>query len=193
VTRTPEQTASAFRWAIPPVSDAAMFSVVFSTSVIQGLSPLERARLTSLSFVSFHDALLTTFTSQYTYGRWRPVTAIHRAGEDENASTIADPAWDSLLGAAGTPPHPSYASNASSASASIAKSLELFYGKDKFDFQIDFGPEGVRSYSSFSSLTDEVAQSRIYGGVHFRFETDAGQKAGRDVANYVFENLLIQR
>ncbi|MGD9627803.1 MAG: vanadium-dependent haloperoxidase [Pyrinomonadaceae bacterium] len=188
--RTPEQTASAFRWAIPPVSDAAMFSVVFSTSVTQGLSSLERARLAALSFVSFHDALLTTFTSQYTYGRWRPVTAIERASEDGNDATIPDAGWDSLLGETGTPPHPSYASNASSASASIARSLELFYGTDDVDFQIDFGPEGVRTYSSFSSLTDEVAHSRIFGGVHFRFETDAGQKAGRDVALYVSENFM---
>jgi len=191
--RTPEQTASAFRWAIPPVSDAAMFSVVFSTSVTQDLSTLERARVAALSFVSFHDALLTTFTSQYTYGRWRPVTAIQRAGEDGNDATAADAGWDSLLGAPGTPPHPSYASNASSASASIAKSLELFYGSDNIDFQIDFGPEGVRPYSSFSSLTDEVAQSRIYGGVHFRYDTNAGQKAGRDVATYVSGHLMTPR
>lgn len=191
--RTAEQAASAFRWAIPPVSDAAMFSVVFSTSVTQDLSTLERARLAALSFVSFHDALLTTFTSQYTYGRWRPVTAIQRADEDDNPATTADPSWASLLPPQATPPHPSYASNASSASASIAKSLELFYGSDDIDFQIDFGSEGVRQYSSFSSLTDEVANSRVYGGVHFRFDTNAGQTAGREVAMYVFENLMTQR
>lgn len=193
LSRSPEQTASAFRWAIPPVSDAAMFSVVFSTSVTQDLSTLERARVAALSFVSFHDALLTTFTSQYTYSRWRPVTAIQRAGEDGNDATTADGSWDSLLGAPGTPPHPSYASNASSASASIAKSLELFYGSDNIDFQIDFGPEGIRPYSSFSSLTDEIAHSRIYGGVHFRYDTNAGQKAGRDVATYVSESLMTRR
>ncbi len=193
VTRTLDQTASAFRWAIPPVSDAAMFSVVFSTSVTQDLSTLERARVAALSFVSFHDALLTTFTSQYAYGRWRPVTAIQRSGEDGNDATTADAGWDSLLGGPGTPPHPSYASNASSASSSIAKSLELFYGSDDIGFQIDFGPDGVRTYSSVSALTDEVAHSRIYGGVHFRFDTNAGQKSGRDVATYVFENLMTRK
>jgi hypothetical protein len=119
VTRTADQTLTAFLWAIPPVSDAKMFGVVASTSVQQDLSTVERARLFALANMAVLDALQTTLTSQYTYGRWRPVTAIRRADEDGNPATTQDPAWESLLGPAGTPPHPSYASNGSSVSASI--------------------------------------------------------------------------
>lgn len=197
--RTPDQTLTARLWAFPPISDGAMFGVIFSTSVEQGLTTVERARLTALAFTSFHDALQTTFTSQYTYGRWRPITAIRRADEDGNPGTVADPTWLSLLSPGppspgdGTPPHPSYASNASSASASIAETLKLFYGSDDIPFQIDFGPGGTRSYASFTDLTNEVAASRRFGGVHFRYETNAGQQAGRDVASYVFSNLLRPR
>ena len=142
-----------------------------------------------------HDALETTFTSQYTYGFWRPVTAIRRAGEDGNPDTAPDADWESLLGAPGTPPHPSYASNASSASASLATVLALFYERDDIQFQINFGgtPNLIRNYRSFSALTNEVARSRIYGGVHFPFDTAAGQSAGRNVANYVFLNYLTPR
>jgi hypothetical protein len=39
-------------------------------------------------------------------------------------------------------------------------------------------------------MTDEAARSRVYGGVHFPFDTVAGQAAGRNVANYVFSNYL---
>ena len=192
-TRTADQTLTAFLWAIPPVSDANLFGVVISTSIQRNLSTVQRARLFALSFTSFHDALQSTFTSQYTYGRWRPVTAIQRANEDGNTGTTADPSWESLLGPMGTPPHPSYASNASSASASVAKSLELYYGADNILFKIDFGANGVRNYASFTALTNEVARSRVYGGVHFPFEIAAGQQAGREVATYVFENLLTPR
>ncbi|MEJ7701520.1 MAG: hypothetical protein WKF71_18015 [Pyrinomonadaceae bacterium] len=62
-------------------------------------------------------------------------------------------------------------------------------------FQINFGetPNLVRNYRSFSALTDEIARSRVYGGVHFPFDIAAGQSAGRSVANFVFLNYLTPR
>jgi len=194
-TRTADQTLTAFLWSIPPRSDAVTFGVARTTAIARGNSTVQNARLFALLFMTYHDALQTTFTSQYYYGLWRPVTAIRRADEDDNPGTTADPAWDSLLGAAGTPPHPSYASNASSASASAATIYALFYGRDDIAFQINFGgdPNAIRSYASFSAMTDEAARSRVYGGVHFPFDTVAGQAAGRNVANYVFSNYLRPR
>ena len=194
-TRTADQTLTAFLWANPPVSDGLMFNVVRTTATTNNNSTVANARLFALIFMAYHDALQTTFTSQYTYGRWRPVTAIRRADEDNNPATTADAGWESLLGPQGTPPHPSYASNASSASSSLATILRLFYGRDDIAFQINFPPPQIvtRNYASFSSLTNEVAKSRIYGGVHFSFDTVAGQTAGRNVANYAFNNYLRPR
>jgi hypothetical protein len=190
--RTADQTLTAFLWSIPPRSDAVTFGVARTTAMARGNSTVENARLFALLFMTYHDALETTFTSQYHYGFWRPVTAIRRADEDNNPATTADPTWDSLLGAAGTPPHPSYASNASSASASAATIYALFYGRDDISFQINFGgnPNVTRNYSSFSAMTNEAARSRVFGGVHFPTDTAAGQSAGRNVANYVFLNYL---
>ncbi len=193
--RTAEQTLTALLWANPPVSDGLMFGVARSTALERNNSTVENARLFALVSMAYHDALQTTFTSQYTYGLWRPVTAIRRAAEDGNADTTADANWDSLLGTPGTPPHPSYASNASSASASLATTLALFYGRDDVQFQINFGgsPNNIRNYRSFSALTNEIARSRVFGGVHFPFDTAAGQSAGRNVANFVFLNYLTPR
>ncbi len=192
-TRTADQTVTAFLWSIPPRSDAVTFNIARTTALDRGNSMVENARLFALLFMTYHDALETTFTSQYHYGLWRPVTAIRRANEDNNADTTADANWDSLLGTAGTPPHPSYASNASSASASAATIYALFYGRDDISFQIDFGGNVIRNYRSFSAMTNEAARSRIFGGVHFPFDTAAGQSAGRNVANYVFMNYLKPR
>lgn len=193
--RTQDQTLTALLWANPPVSDALMFGVVRSTAIARNNSTVENARLFALIFMAYHDALLTTFTSQYTFGLWRPVTAIRRANEDGNSETAPDSNWESLLGPAGTPPHPSYASNASSASSSLATTLALFYGRDDISFQIDFGgnPNVTRNYRSFSALTNEIARSRVYGGVHFPFDIAAGQSAGRNVSTFVFLNHLTQR
>ena len=51
----------------------------------QGLSLIDTARTFVLLTVGIHDGLQTSFTSKFTYGLWRPVTAIRRAGEDLNA------------------------------------------------------------------------------------------------------------
>jgi len=193
--RTADQTLTAFLWANPPVSDALMFNVVRTTAIARNSSTVENARLFALVFMAFHDALQTTFTSQYTYGLWRPVTAIRRAGEDDNPDTAPDANWESLLGTPGTPPHPSYASNASSASSSLATILALFYERDDVHFQINFGgtPNVTRNYRNFTALTNEIARSRVYGGVHFPFDIAAGQSVGRSVGNYVFLNYLTPR
>ena len=193
--RTADQTLTAFLWANPPVSDGLMFNVVRTTALARNNSTIENARLFALVFMAYHDALETTFTSQYTYGFWRPVTAIRRADEDGNPNTTPDANWESLLGAQGTPPHPSYASNASSASASLAATLALFYERDDVQFQVNFGgsPNLIRNYRSFSALTDEIARSRVFGGVHFPTDTAAGQSAGLSVANFVFLNYLTPR
>jgi PAP2 superfamily len=191
-TRTADQGLTAQLWAVPPVSDGLMFGVVRSTALARNNSTVENARLFALIFMAYHDALETTFTSQYTYGFWRPVTAIRRADEDGNNDTTADPNWSSLIT---PPPHPSYASNASSASASLATTLSLFYERDDIQFQINFGgtPNVIRNYRSFSALTNEIARSRVFGGVHFPTDTAAGQSAGRSVANYVFLHYLTPR
>jgi PAP2 superfamily len=193
--RTADQALTAFLWANPPVSDALMFGVARSTAIARNNSTVENARLFALVYMAFHDALQTTFTSQYHYGLWRPVTAIRRANEDGNPDTAQDANWDSLLGTPGTPPHPSYASNASSASSSLATTLGLFYGRDNVQFQIDFGgnPNVTRNYRTFSALTNEIARSRVYGGVHFPFDIVEGQAAGRNVATFIFLHYLKPR
>lgn len=191
--RTADQAQTVFLWANPPVSDALMFGVARSTAIARNNSTVQNARLFALVFMAYHDALQTTFTSQYHYGLWRPVTAIRRANEDGNPDTAQDGTWESLLGPAGTPPHPSYASNASSASSSLATTLALFYGRDNIQFQIDFGGNTTRNYRTFSALTNEVARSRVFGGVHFPFDIVEGQAAGRNVAIFTFLNNLKPR
>jgi hypothetical protein len=51
----------------------------------------------------------------------------------------------------------------------------------------------VRSYRSFTEMANEEANSRIWGGIHFRFDNEAGQSVGRNVANYVFLNFMRPR
>jgi hypothetical protein len=42
-------------------------------------------------------------------------------------------------------------------------------------------------------LPKNSAMSRIYGGIHYRFDQVAGQQAGRSVARFVFANFMRPR
>jgi hypothetical protein len=191
-TRTADQTQTAQLWASGPVADTRYTALVRNLALNRNNSTVENARLFALFYMASHDSLQSSFTSKYTYGMWRPVTAIRRADEDGNPNTAQDANWSSLIAA---PPYPTYAGNAASVSASLATTLALFFGRDDIAFQINFGgtPNVIRNYSSFSALNTEVSRSRIYGGIHFQFDSNAGQSIGRNVANYVFLNYLTPR
>ena len=139
-----------------------------------------------------HDALQTTFTSKFTHGLWRPVTAIRRADEDGNPDTEPDVNWSSLLG---NPPYPSYAGNHAAIGTSQSTILALFFGRDDIPFQHTWEGAGgaTRSYSGFTAMANEEERSRVYGGIHFTFDQIAGQSVGRNVANYVFLNFMKPR
>jgi hypothetical protein len=47
-----------------------------------------------------------------------------------------------------------------------------------------------RSFRSLSQAEDENGQSRIYLGIHWRFDKTQAIAHGRKVADYVFENAL---
>jgi hypothetical protein len=50
-----------------------------------------------------------------------------------------------------------------------------------------------RSFSSLSQAEEENGQSRIYLGIHWRFDKTQGIAQGRRIANYVFANAFRRR
>ena len=186
VTRTAEQTQIAQVWVTGP--GVTWNNVARNVAIVKGNSLIENARLFALLQMTFHDSLQATFTSKYTYGLWRPIHAIRRADEDGNASTEADPTWNSLIV---NPPYPTYAGNAAGHGMGQATILAQFFGRDDIPVTINFtSPVATRSYPGFAAIADEQARSRIYGGIHFTFDSAAGQSIGRSVANFIFGNSL---
>ena len=159
-------------------------ALVFGSDIVQ------TARLFALLNVAIHDGLQTSFTSKYDYGLWRPVTAIPRADEDGNVFTETDPDWLPLLV---TPPYPTYAGNAATIGAACATVLARFFGTNVIAFEAHWEgtPGWMRSYPSFWAIADEQARSRIYGGIHFHFDTIAGQEIGTKVGNYLIDHFML--
>ena len=169
--------------------------VARDTARARGLSLIETARLFALLNVSIHDGLQTSHSSKFVYGLWRPVTAIRRAGEDMNDLTVADETWTPLLT---TPAYPSHAGNMACVGASAATALALFHGTDELPFTAVWlgnagNPDVSRQYASFWQMAVDQANSRVYGGIHFSFESVASQQACPKVARYVFENYMQPR
>ena len=196
--RTAEQTEMALRIAAVGFRTAGLevwFKVAADVARTHNMSLVDTARLFAFVGVAEHDGLQTSVTGKFTYGLWRPVTAIQRADEDGNPLTDPDPAWLPLLN---TPTYPTYPGNASCLAAASARALQLVLGSDEVPFSVTWVGipptlDVTRDYDRFSDLAEEFARSRIYGGIHFQFDSDASQAACPKVAEYAFANYMLER
>ena len=192
-TRTQEQTDIAHFWA-----DGANTStppghwnrIAQSVATAQGNTLSENARLFALLNLAEADAAIASWDNKYATNFWRPVTAIRLADQDGNAATEPDANWTPLIG---TPPFPTYTSGHSTFSGAAAEILALFYGTDEISFTTSAeGAPGIadRSFISFSQAALEAADSRLYGGIHFRFDNEHGMENGVALGQFVFANEL---
>ena len=70
--------------------------------------------------------------------------------------------------------------------------LEHVYGRDGHLITLTSQavPDVTLHYTSWNQITDDIDDARIYGGVHFRFEQEAGARLGRHVGMHVLQNTL---
>jgi membrane-associated phospholipid phosphatase len=182
--------------------------------------PLEMARLLALVDVAIADTAIATWSDKYYYDFWRPVTAIREASPgtgptglgDGNPNTHAVPNWtplgaqaSNLYGPDFTPPFPSYPSGHSGMTAAMFQIMRRFFGTDRYSFRftsdewngVTYDNSGYkrplrpRSYSSFSQAETEAGWSRVYLGVHWKFNLESSDQ-GRAIANYVFDHGLVR-
>jgi hypothetical protein len=80
-------------------------------------------------------------------------------------------------------------------SAGAAAVLISVLEKDELDFNAtsEVMPGVERSFERLSTAAEEARLSRIFAGAHFRFDLTAGQRLGRDVADFVVDNFLTRR
>jgi len=152
-------------------------------------SLLDNARAFALINMAISDSAVASFGTKYYYTTWRPETAIHNADIDGNPKTDADPSWEPLIGA---PCFPSYVSNHGSLSNGGAEVIRRLYGAGGHAITISNPafPDLVYHYSELRQITDDISDARVYGGIHFRFDQDAGADLGRAVGTAVYKNNL---
>ena len=129
--------------------------------------------------IAIADAFISCWDEKYRSNLIRPETLINQH---------LDPDWLPILQ---TPPFPEYTSGHSVVSGAASTALTAIFG-DNFAFDDDTEvPYGlpVRSFKSFNLAAEEAAVSRLYGGIHYRAAIDEGLIQGRNIGNFVVNNL----
>jgi hypothetical protein len=157
-------------------------------SAAQGKTLSENARIFALLAMAMADGSIAVFDTKYFYNRWRPITAIWYADLDDNHRTDPDPTWLPLIA---TPPFPSFSSAHATLSGAARAVLERAFGKHRLAITLTNPQLGlVLNYTSWKQITDDIDDARVYGGIHFRFDQEAGAHQGRKVGKYILRNYL---
>jgi hypothetical protein len=157
-------------------------------AIAEGHTLSQNARTLALVNMASSDSLVVSFATKYHYLYWRPETAI-RAGESDGiAKTVGDPSFTPFIL---TPCFPSYPSNHASGTNGGTEVLRRIFGEGGHDLSFTNASLGVTlHYTTLHQIANDVDDARVYGGIHYRFDQEAGNRLGRAVATYVYKNNL---
>jgi len=184
--RTPHQTLMArYRQAFD------LTPTMRSLADQPGRTPVQNARMFARYQMAFDDAAEVMAAAKFKYDFWRPITAIRNGAADGNDATQPEPAWVPLLP---TPNFAEYPCGHCTVAAAIAEIMKAETGPRP--------PGGVRVGSlavpnsivqtlpDWDDWAQQVSDSRMYGGVHYRFSNEAGEQIGRAAARIVAEKVM---
>jgi hypothetical protein len=149
----------------------------------------ENARDFALINMAISDAAVAMFYNKYLYQFWRPETAIHDAADDGNDKTAPDPNFEPLIP---TPCFPSYPSAHGALSNAAREVMEKIYGEGPFSITLSTPalPGVTLHYSRLEEITEDISDARVYGGIHFRTDQDAGALLGTRIGDYLYRHKL---
>ena len=149
----------------------------------------ENGRALALINMAISDSLVASFYNKYHYNFWRPETAIRAGATDGNPKTAPNPDFMPFIV---TPCFPSYPSNHGSGSGGGAEVMRRLYGEGghSITFRTQPSPPSSCNTPRFKQITDDISDARVYGGIHFRTDQEAGARLGRAVGATVYKNNL---
>lgn len=151
-----------------------VFSVITSVLQNQNAGLWKAAEVYGKTGIALKDGPIITFRSKYYYDLLRPITYIQRH---------IDPAWMSLLV---NPPYPDYTSGIMGLYAGVMEVLINEFGDIPVtDDTYTWRGLPVRHFPTLSALRKEVAYSRVYAGIHFRFTQDVSIQMGIELGDAI--------
>ncbi len=129
--------------------------------------------------VAIADVTIAVWDSKYHEDYWRPVTAIRAADTDGNPNTDAVADWTPFIN---TPPHPSYVSAHAGVSGAAQGILTDAFGSGG-SFCLTWAGNS-RCWDDWADAVIDAKESRLWGGIHWRFDNDVGLDVGYQVAAF---------
>ena len=186
--RTPEQTEIARFWEA--TGHSIYHGVVRSVATMPGREVTQNARLFAAVTQAMDDAVIAIFDAKYHYNFWRPVTAIRNGDIDGNDATERDPSWTPFIE---TPMHPEYPCAHCIASGAVGTVLQAEIGADPMPTLTTTSSTAkgaARSWTKIDDFMQEVANARIYDGVHYRTSTTVGTGMGKQIGELAVAKYL---
>ena len=187
-TRTAEQTEIARFWEV--TVPAIYHGVVHSVAESSGREVTRNARLLAAVCQGMEDAVIAVFDAKYHYALWRPITAIRNGDQDGNKETDRDSTWAPFID---TPMHPEYPCAHCILSATVGTVLRADLGDGPTPTLKTSSPTAkgaTRTWANVDDFMQEVANARIYDGVHYRNSTEVGTAMGKQIGALVASKLL---
>ena len=182
-----EKRKTALFWADNPVATGTpafhWISVVNQMVARRGLSADGAVELYTLTSLAIADAFIGCWREKYRSYVVRPVTFVQRVWDPNYATVFA------------TPPFPEYSSGHSVISGAAVQVLRKMLG-DTIAFvdstQVDIG-HSPRPFTSFTAALNQVAISRVYGGIHYMQAVFDGMTQGVCIGDRVLERLKTRK
>ena len=134
--------------------------------------------------IALVDGGIGCWTAKYTYNLERPITYIR--------NVLGFSTWNPLIV---TPNFPEYPSGHSTAGGAVAETLTDLFGENYqlINHTYDYLGMAPRAYTSFHQMAEEIGDSRVYGGIHYRIACTEGNKSGRKIARNILNILQFKK
>jgi hypothetical protein len=187
IARTADQTLAARFWASSsPNYQWNTVAVALGKERHTTLS--ENSRLLAMMNAAIADTAITVWRWKFTYNFWRPITAIQLADTDGNPFTAPDPSWLPLID---NPAYPDYPSGLVGNGGAALTVIANFFGANT-SFVVDSDNPTmagvVRVFPDVVAAGQEIVDTRVFAGIHFRFADADSLALGGRVATHVIAN-----
>jgi hypothetical protein len=186
--RNEQQTETARFWLIG--APAAYHPFIRQLVTVKQMDVVDSARFMAYVAFGLNDAFIAILDAKYHYNFWRPITAIRNGDTDGNPATELDATWQPL---ANTPMHPEYPSAHCILSGTVAGIVKTALGSElipEIEMTSPTAPGVKHRFTDMTAYTEEVANARIWTGLHYRFSTRVGTEMGRQIGEYVVKNAM---
>lgn len=133
--------------------------------------------------IALFDGFISCWDEKFRSNYVRPETTINKYVSSE---------WQPYIQ---TPPFPSYTSGHATVSAAAGEVMTAWFG-DNLVFTdtslLEFGIKS-REIKSFRQAAKEAGMSRLYGGIHYRFDNENGNIAGTKLGAFIVERLKFKK